>query len=35
VMVFFSRRRSEVNRGHFLATVGLTLVTAAVGTFWR
>ena len=35
VMVFFSRRRSEVNRGHFLATLGLTLVTAAVGTFWR
>ena len=35
VMVFFSRRRSEVNRGHFLATLGLALVTAAVGTFWR
>jgi hypothetical protein len=35
VMVFFSRRRVEVNRGHFLVTVGLTLVTAAVGTFWR
>jgi hypothetical protein len=35
VMVFFSRRRTEVNRGHFLATLGLTLVTAAVGTFWR
>lgn len=35
VMVFFSRKRSEVNRGHFLATLGLTLVTAAVGTFWR
>jgi hypothetical protein len=35
VMVFFSRRRSEVNRGHFLATLGLVLITAAVGTFWR
>jgi hypothetical protein len=35
VMVFFSRRRTEVNKGHFLATLGLTLVTAAVGTFWR
>jgi hypothetical protein len=35
VMVFFSRRRDEVNRGHFLAIVGLALVTAAVGTFWR
>jgi hypothetical protein len=35
VMVFFSRRRTEVNRGHFLATLGLVLITAAVGTFWR
>ena len=35
VMVFFSRHRAQVNRGHFLATLGLTLVTAAVGTFWR
>jgi hypothetical protein len=35
VMVFFSRRRSQVNKGHFLAILGLTLVTAAVGTFWR
>jgi hypothetical protein len=35
VMVFFSRRRDQVNRGHFLAVIGLTLVTAAVGTFWR
>jgi hypothetical protein len=34
-MVFFSRRRAQVNRGHFLATLGLTLVAAAVGTFWR
>jgi hypothetical protein len=34
-MVFFSRRRSAVNRGHFLATIGLALVTAAVATFWR
>jgi hypothetical protein len=34
-MVFFSRKRSQVNRGHFLATAGLALVTAAVGTFWR
>jgi hypothetical protein len=34
-MVFFSRRRDVVNRGHFLATVGLVLVAAAVGTFWR
>ncbi|HET8661172.1 MAG TPA: hypothetical protein VFM55_19515 [Micromonosporaceae bacterium] len=34
IMVFFSRRREAVNRGHFLATVGLVLVTAAVATFW-
>lgn len=35
VMVFFSRRRETVNRGHFLAAVGLTLVNAAVAVFWR
>lgn len=35
VMVFFSRKRDAVNRGHFLAIVGLTLVNAAVAVFWR
>ncbi|MGV9977186.1 hypothetical protein ACWDUH_05880 [Micromonospora wenchangensis] len=35
VMVFFSRRRAQVARGHFLAIIGLTLVTAAVAVFWR
>jgi hypothetical protein len=35
VMVFFSRKRAEVNQGHFLAIVGLTLVNAAVAVFWR
>jgi hypothetical protein len=35
VMVFVPRRRTEVNRGHFLAAVGLTLLNAAVATFWR
>lgn len=35
VMVFFSRKREVVNRGHFMAIVGLTLVNAAVATFWR
>jgi hypothetical protein len=35
VMVFFSRKRAEVNRGHFLAVIGLTLVNAAVAVFWR
>lgn len=34
-MVFFSRGREEVSRGHFLAVVGLTLVNAAVATFWH
>ncbi len=34
-MVFFSRKRDAVNRGHFLAIVGLTLVNAAVAVFWR
>lgn len=34
-MVFFSRRRQAVHRGHFLAIVGLTLVNAAVAVFWR
>ncbi|MFD6562973.1 hypothetical protein [Micromonospora profundi] len=35
VMVFFSRKRESVNRGHFLTIVGLTLVNAAVAVFWR
>ncbi|MFB9235080.1 hypothetical protein ACFFWC_05950 [Plantactinospora siamensis] len=35
VMVFFSRKRDSVNRGHFLAIIGLTLVNAAVAVFWR
>jgi hypothetical protein len=35
VMVFFSRRRDQVNKGHFLAIIGLTLVNAAVAVFWR
>jgi len=35
VMVFFSRKRDEVNKGHFLAIIGLTLLNAAVAVFWR
>ena len=35
VMVFFSRKRTEVNRGHFLGIIVLTLVNAAVAVFWR
>jgi hypothetical protein len=34
-MVFFARKREAVNRGHFLAIVGLTLANAAIATFWR
>jgi hypothetical protein len=34
-MVFFSRKRQTVNRGHFLAIIGLTLANAAVAVFWR
>jgi hypothetical protein len=34
-MAFFSRKREEVNRGHFLTLVGLTLANAAVAVFWR
>jgi hypothetical protein len=33
-MVFFPRKREQVNRGHFLAILGLTLVNAGVGVFW-
>jgi hypothetical protein len=35
IMVFIPRRRTAVNPGHFFAIVGLTLVNAAVATFWR
>ncbi|MER7005647.1 hypothetical protein ABT297_21740 [Dactylosporangium sp. NPDC000555] len=34
VMAFFSRKRDEVNRGHFLALTGLTVANAAVAVFW-
>jgi hypothetical protein len=34
-MVFFPRNRETVNRGHFLAIGGLTLINAAVAVFWR
>lgn len=35
VMVFFSRRREVINRGHFLGIIALTLANAAVAVFWR
>lgn len=34
IMVWFPRRRQQVAQGHFAAIVGLTLVNAALGTFW-
>jgi hypothetical protein len=33
-MVFFPRKREEVNKGHFTAIVGLTLTNAAIAVFW-
>jgi hypothetical protein len=35
IMVWVPRKRAEVNRGHFLAIIGLTLVNAAIAVFWR
>lgn len=35
VMVFFSRKRADVNRGHFIGIIVLTLANAAVAVFWR
>ena len=35
VMVFVPRKRTDVNRGHFIGIVVLTLANAAVATFWR
>jgi hypothetical protein len=35
VMVFFARKRADVNRGHFIGIIVLTLANAAVAVFWR
>jgi hypothetical protein len=35
IMVFVPRKRAEVNRGHFIGIIALTLINAAVATFWR
>jgi hypothetical protein len=35
VLVFFSRKRADVNRGHFIGIIALTLGNAAVAVFWR
>jgi hypothetical protein len=33
-MTFFSRKRADVNRGHFLSIIGLVLVNAGIAVFW-
>ena len=33
-MVYFPRNREKVNRGHFLAVVGLVLLNAGVAVLW-
>ena len=35
IMVFFSRKRADVNKGHFIGIIALTLLNAAVAVFWR
>ena len=35
IMVFIPRKRADVNKGHFIGIVALTLANAAVATFWR
>jgi hypothetical protein len=35
IMVFIPRKREAVNRGHFIAIIAMTLLNAAVATFWR
>ncbi|SDT57897.1 hypothetical protein [Actinoplanes derwentensis] len=35
IMVFIPRKREEVNKGHFIGIVTLTVVNAAVAVFWH
>lgn len=35
IMVFIPRKRDAVAKGHFIAIGALTLINAAVATFWR
>ena len=35
IMVFIPRKRDEINRGHFIGIITLTLANAAVAVFWR
>ncbi|MEV0898288.1 hypothetical protein [Actinoplanes sp. NPDC049802] len=35
IMVFIPRKRDEINKGHFIGIITLTLVNAAVAVFWH
>jgi hypothetical protein len=35
IMVFIPRKRDEVNKGHFIGVITLTVVNAMVAVFWR
>ncbi|XVV09731.1 hypothetical protein ACQP2X_33420 [Actinoplanes sp. CA-131856] len=35
IMVFIPRKRADVNKGHFIGIITLTLANAAVAVFWR
>ena len=35
IMVFIPRKRDEVNKGHFIGIVTLTVMNAAVAVFWH
>jgi hypothetical protein len=35
IMVFVPRKRADVARGHFIGIIALTLINAAIATFWR
>jgi len=35
IMVFIPRKREAVNRGHFIGIIALTLINAAIATFWH
>jgi hypothetical protein len=35
IMVFIPRKRDEVNKGHFIGIITLTVVNAAVAVFWH
>jgi hypothetical protein len=35
IMVFVPRKRADVNKGHFIGIITLTVVNAAVAVFWH